>query len=498
MPPLTTHTVKAPVLDRARLETLSRRLGDIGFTEDGIREVIGGAPSPDPWSFTTPNLQSGVSPLATIARLFCFGSPVERRHADAAFGSLTVEDLEALGLVEIGNGLVRPRVLIRPVNGLFVTSDLPSSSADVVLGAVPASDTLARLTVRRPAARAFDLGTGCGIQALLLARHAAEVVAVDINPHAIALASFNAALNGMTNVDVREGSWFAPVEGERFDIIACNPPYVISPDTAYTYRDGGLTRDQVSRMVVRESARHLADGGVATVLCNWIHDDDWAAPIRPWLAETGCDALLLHYATLDAVNYAKRWNADVQAREPGAFEPTVRRWLDHFRNERIERIGFGGVILRRRNATSHWVRALHMTAGPTGACSDQILRLFDAGDFLESAGGLHLFDHTFKLIDGHTVDQSLKFTRGQYAVAPAIFRSVPGLGLEAPIDARALEVLLECTGERRLGELTASTADARGESEDAVRALIEPTVRQLVEGGFMIPVSNPRQGGQTW
>jgi methylase of polypeptide subunit release factors len=418
---------------------------------------------------------------------------VEERLVAPAFGAISISELEDLGLVEIAGSLVRPLCMIRPSNGLLVTSDVPSSHPDIVLGAVPASDTLARLTIRRAASRAFDLGTGCGVQALLLAQHASEVTAVDINPRALAFATFNAALNGLTNVDVREGSWFGPVEAERFDTIACNPPYVISPDTSFTYRDGGLTRDQVSRMVVRESARHLAGGGFATVLCNWIHDGDWAAAVRPWIAETGCDALLLHYASLDPVNYATRWNAELRARDRRSFDATVRRWLDYFRAERIEHIAFGGILLRRREgASSHWVRALEMSEGPTGPCSDQILRLFDAADFLESPAGRDLFAHAFMLVEGHTISQTLGYSGGQYAVAPAIFRSVPGLGLEAPVDARALEVLLECRADRVLGDLVAATARDRGEPLDQVQALVGETVRQLVERGFMVPVSGSR------
>jgi methylase of polypeptide subunit release factors len=490
---VTSRSLKAPWVDRARLARLAEHLTAIGFTEDGVRAAGGGAPSPDPWSFATDDLRADGSPLSVIAKLFCFGMPVERRLADTAFGTLTVADLEELGLTEVADGLVRPLYLVRPFSGLFVASDLPGSHAEIVLGAVPASETLARLTIRKPAARALDLGTGCGLQALLLARHASQVTAIDINPHATALAAFNAALNGMTNVDVREGSWFGPVDGEHFDTIACNPPYVISPDTAFTYRDGGLTRDHVSRMVIRESARHLADGGFATVLCNWIHEGDWAAALRPWIEQTGCDALLLHYASVDPLNYAMRWNADVRARDPRAFEATVRRWLDYFRNERVAHIAFGGVILRRRDgASSHWVRALHMSEGPTGACSDQILRLFDAADFLESPGGRDLFAHAYGLAERHTIDQTLRYGDGQYAVAPAIFRSVPGLGLEAPVDARALEVLLECTSDRLLGDLVQATAEDRGEPVAALRALVEETVRQLVERGFMVPVTDGR------
>ena len=475
-------------MDRPRLTRLADHLAAIGFTEEGVRAAAGGAPSPDPWSFATDDLRADGSPLSIVARLFCFGMPVERRVADTAFGALTVADLEDLGLVEARDGLVRPRSLIRPYQGLLVTSDLPGSDPAIVLGVVPASETLARLTMRRPVARALDLGTGCGLQALLLARHASHVTAIDINPRATALATLNAALNGMSHIDVREGSWFGPVETERFDTIACNPPYVISPDTSFTYRDGGLTRDHVSRMVIRESAKHLADGGFATVLCNWIHDGDWAAALRPWVDGIGCDALVLHYATVDPLSYAKRWNLELRARDPRAFDATVRRWLDYFRHEQIAQIAFGGVILRRRDAaTSHWVRALHMSEGPTGMCSDQILRLFDAADFLESPAGRDLFAHGYSLADRHTIDQTLRYSDGRYGVAPAIFRVVPGLGLEAPVDARALEVLLECRSDRRLGDLVAQTAADRGESVTALQTLVGDTVRQLVERGFMIP-----------
>jgi len=490
------HALKTPAIDAPRLAQLSQHLAGIGFTEDGIRETVSGVPAPDPWSFASHDLRADGSPLSVVARLFCYGVPVERRQAESAFSPLRLSDLEEMGLVEIGDGLVRPACLIRPVNGLLVASDIPSSHPDIVLGAVPASDTLARLTIRRPAATAFDLGTGCGVQALLLARHAAAVTAVDINPRAVAFAAFNAALNDFTNVRVREGSWFAPVEAERFDIIACNPPYVISPDTSFTYRDGGLTRDHVSRMVVRESARHLADGGFATVLCNWIHDGDWAGAIRPWVEGTGCDVLFLHYATLDPLSYAMRWNIELRARDPKAFEATVRRWLEYFHREQVEHIAFGGVILRRREgAASHWVRALKMSDGPTGTCSDQILRLFDAADFLESPAAQDLFRHAYTLVEGHTVNQTLGFRDGKYGVAPAVFQCVPGLGLEAPVDARALEVLLECRADRTLGELVAATAADRGEPVEAVQGLVGGAVRELVERGFMIPVSDRQQGG---
>ena len=484
---MTSPSLRAPSVDRARLAALADHLTAIGFTEEGLRTARGPATG-DPWSFTSGDVSADGSPLSIITTLFCFGVVVERRLVDTAFGALTAIDLEDLGLVEIDGDRVRPLSLIRPYQGLWVTSDLPGSQTEIVLGAVPASETLARLTLRTPAAKALDLGTGCGLQGMLLAQHAAHVTAIDINPHATALASFNARLNRLDNIDVRGGSWFGPVESEQFDIIACNPPYVISPDNDFVYRDGGLTRDHVSRMVLGESAAHLAEGGFATVLINWIHGGDWAAAVRPWLTGHGCDALIMHYASVDPVSYATRWNMELRAKDPTAYEATVRRWVDYFRRERIEKIAFGGVVLRKRSASSNWVRSLAMSDGPTGSCSDQILQLFDAADFLESPRAEDLYAHAYSLVDKHRIDQVLGYSDGQYAVAPAIFRKVPGLGLEAPIDARALEVVLECRPDLTLGELVEATAAARGESVADVKALVGDTVRQLVETGFLVPV----------
>ena len=235
-------------------------------------------------------------------------------------------------------------------------------------------------------------------------------------------------------------------------------------------------------MVVRESARHLADDGFATVLCNWIHDGDWAAAIRPWVAETGCDALLLHYASLDPVNYAMRWNADLKARDPRAFEATVRRWLDYFRGERIEHIAFGGMILRRReSASSHWVRALEMSEGPTGPCSDQILRLFDAADFLESPAG-----QGFVRARLHARRRAHHQTRrsateaGSMRSAPAIFRVRPRARPGGAESTHARSKYCSSAGPTAmLGDLVEATARDRGESLDSVQALVGETVRQL-------------------
>ncbi len=74
----------------------------------------------------------------------------------------------------------------------------------------------------------LDVGTGCGILAVVAAKRAKKVVATDINPHAVECTKLNSKANGVANrIDVRLGNLFRPViKTERFDVIVFNAPYL--------------------------------------------------------------------------------------------------------------------------------------------------------------------------------------------------------------------------------------------------------------------------------
>jgi release factor glutamine methyltransferase len=74
--------------------------------------------------------------------------------------------------------------------------------------------------------KVLDMGTGSGIAALVSAKWAARVVAVDINPAAVRCARINVLLNQLENkIEVRQGDLFAPLKNEKFDVVLFNPPY---------------------------------------------------------------------------------------------------------------------------------------------------------------------------------------------------------------------------------------------------------------------------------
>ena len=79
----------------------------------------------------------------------------------------------------------------------------------------------------RPGGRTLDLCTGSGALAIAIKklRPGAEVTASDVSRDALALARENAQTLDAA-VRFVQGDLFAPLAGERFDVIVSNPPYI--------------------------------------------------------------------------------------------------------------------------------------------------------------------------------------------------------------------------------------------------------------------------------
>jgi HemK-related putative methylase len=118
----------------------------------------------------------------------------------------------------------------------------------------------------RPGERVLEVGAGLGLAAVLAARAGARVVATDVVPAAVEAIRANAALNGVV-VDTRLGDCYAPVAGERFDLVCSNPPQMPTPpgrargDATAAADNGGVDGWEVLDRLIAGAPTHLAVGG---------------------------------------------------------------------------------------------------------------------------------------------------------------------------------------------------------------------------------------------
>jgi len=431
-------------------------------------------------------------PLHTLIKLFALHTAVPEADARGAFDPLPVEEMAALGLVERAEGQVRPLVALAVAEGLILAWDRPDPGTftvqpDHVLGVGPPALLLARLTVRQTAGRVLDLGCGGGVQALLAARHAESVVGVDLNPRALGFARFNARLNGVRNVEWREGDLFAPVAGERFDLVVSNPPYVVSPESWLLFRDGGGTGDGICARIVAGLGPHLAEGGFATVLANWAlrEGEPWSLRPRRWVEGTGCDAWILRSETQDALTYAAVWTRGPEA---AGYVDALERWTAHYEALGIRSLAMGALVLRRRTAGPSWVRADELPAPPERDSSAALLRVFAGEDRLRALGGdADLLDEVLRAAEPLRLRQTVAFRNGAPEVQEAELSLADGLPLRGGADAGTIRLVQLCDGRRRLREVVAEMAGSAGTDAGD---LTEPTLavaRRLVALGFLVP-----------
>lgn len=128
------------------------------------------------------------------------------------------------------------------------------------------ADSLAQIV--KEDATVLDIGTGCGILAIIVAKKAKKVIATDVNPHAVKCAKLNAKINGTASkIDIRLGDLFQSVQKtEKFDAIVFNAPYL--PSSSREQRTwlgrawaGGPTGRQLIDRFIKEAPHYLKRNG---------------------------------------------------------------------------------------------------------------------------------------------------------------------------------------------------------------------------------------------
>jgi hypothetical protein len=489
------------------MRRLRAALESAGYTYDGVADLLGTtAHAALSRNETTPGMRrtGDGSALATLTRLWLLQAPVGVDDADRALPGLGGA-LEDLGILQRAGDQVRALVDVRPYadedRGWWVLSDLTPGldgrnlrvGGDHVLGISSASTSLAQLTVRQPVERALDLGTGCGVQALHLAGHAREVVATDVNERALWMTRLNAELNGVfddaggTRLDVRDGSLYEPVAGERFDLIVTNPPFVISPATGerLVYRDSGLPGDEVVRRVVSEAPEHLRPGGWCQVLANWVIERHrpWEERLAGWVHGSGCDAWVVQREVADPAQYVELWLKDAGLHGTPEYTERYDDWLSWFEEQGVEGVGFGWLNLHRTDQDEPVLRFEewpYEVEQPLGS------EIADWGR--RSAAERSLDDEALlasRLVARSDVRQETFGQPGAEDPEQIVLRQQRGLRRARKVDTVEAGLVGACDGDLAVGQILDALATLLGSEPQAVREGYLPAVRELLVEGFL-------------
>ena len=461
--------------------------------------------------------------VAVLTALFMLGEPVPAIALDAALPRTGAAGAAAVGLVGEPDetGCVRARVDLRPHEAVddagevrwWVASDLGelvtgrALAPDHVLGIGGAGLTLAGLTPRTPVSTALDLGCGCGIQTLYLLRHAEHVVATDISERALAFTAFNAALAGVSVIDgprpgadagsagrleLRLGSLLEPVAGRRFDLIASNPPFVLTPPAVreaglplMEYRDAG---GPVLPALVAGLGEHLEPGGAAVMLGNWEHygADSWRDAVSAWIPE-GLDAWVIEREVQDPVEYATMWLRDgglTPERHAESFDAALGAWIGDFEARGVEGIGFGYLIVHRpESPRGHWRLLEEVSTSGQGVLGPHVAEVLRTRELLSGLDDDAVA--ALRPVLAPDVTEERHFVPGASEPTVILLRQGGGLGRTVQASTAVAALAGVADGELSVGQIASAVASLTGVDADALRAELVEAVRRLATHGFL-------------
>ena len=306
----------------------------------------------------------------------------------------------------------------------------------------------------------------------------------------MAFAAFAMALNAIGNVETRHGDLFDPVAGERFGLIVSNPPFVISPDARFDYRDSGLPGDEICRRIVARAPAHLEEGGWCQLLANWAHvaGVDWRERLASWIEGTGCDVWVIQRDVQDVEAYASTWlrhEGGATAASGEAFEA----WMAHYERTGVEAVGAGLITMRRSTSTTPWQQIDELSHDITFPCGDAIAARFARATWLTERGGddRMLLDATFTVSEDVRLRERRLASEGRWLLEEAQLQLTDGLRYSGSIDLPGAGLVAACDGTTVLGELVRRLAAAIDADPDEITPQVLPIVRRLVEQGFLTP-----------
>ncbi len=246
-------------------------------------------------------------------------------------------------------------VALYPIRDLLIVSDRwnnPDHSprtmfADIVYPALTKSaKQFIDFTSYEPCEDFLELCAGTAPAALLASRTAKNTWAADIAERSIEFAKFNAALNGIHNVNFALGDLYQPVEGRKFDRIAAHPPYVPVLKTAEIFYGGGEVGEAITQRIIEGLPAHLKPGG--RFYCRTMGTDrpgqNFETRVREWLG-TSQSEFDVAFFTLQALEPRQFALEETLAKNGGREQ--YLQWEKLFTRNDVRELVLGILIVQR-------------------------------------------------------------------------------------------------------------------------------------------------------
>ncbi len=484
----------------ADIDQLRARLIEVDYRESTFRKVLpsflqGDATQPGAFPVLQ-HLQTPDPSLAILMRLFIGELPVPEADCRTALGDALFQRLSAADFLRCSELVTSCPYSITPLGDLFIIADraieqLRALNRNLVMSAGGSSTTLVNATPRRPVRRALDVGCGGGIQALHLAAHADQVVGVDINERALNFGRFAALLNGVANIEYRQSDFFSAVKGEKFDLIVSNPPFVISPESTFHYRDGGLGGDRVTETVIRNAGAHLEDGGISLTVCEWASLKGAAANERmqSWTEGNGCDVWISYGTPVEPSRYALTWLQSGHSRVTvEQYSEKYDQWVAHYEALGIESMQTGLVAMRKRTG-ENWFYADEAPDLMRGRWGSTLLMMFDLLDNIKNCSLDELLDQAYKLAPQARMRHILAQDGVRWGQVSAELLLEEPLNYSGRVDHHIAGLCAKCDGTVTLRQLIVDLAESLGRPFEKVLAAAMPVLMGLLTRGFLLPAS---------
>lgn len=311
------------------------------------------------------------------------GKLFRREMLRDALGEDLLDDLAVFNLMDVNGELARSLFSARVVGGRVFITDLPRKGflrEPLYVDPLWEAPAFSRMLVAAQARNGLDLGCGCGALAIAMSGHCQRVWASDINPRALEIARFNAALNGADNITFVESDLFDAFEPNlKFDQVVFNSPVGMEFAARHMLEAG----EEVLERFFSALPLRLNTGGVVQVnMCvkDW-RGDPFFGRMRRWLGP--------HAEGFQHV-FMQLWRRDAGPRfHLYRLFGSLRSARNCFKCTGVSR---GFLTLRRQAGGQSWVLPtnyhLWVHDAPDQAAGRIIIAALDASAAEGEAGGL--------------------------------------------------------------------------------------------------------------